>query len=39
MASLAPFMAGRTTLVISHRPTVAAGMDRVLDLRPARVRE
>ena len=27
LASLAPFMAGRTTIVISHRATVAAGMD------------
>ncbi len=32
MASLATFMAGRTTLVISHRATVAAGMDRVIEL-------
>ena len=32
MASLAPFMAGRTTIVISHRPTVAGGMDQVLRL-------
>ena len=30
MASLAPFMAGRTTLVISHRASVAAGMDRTV---------
>ena len=28
MASLAPFMAGRTTLVISHRPSVAERLDR-----------
>jgi ABC-type multidrug transport system fused ATPase/permease subunit len=32
MTSLAPVMAGRTTIVISHRPTVAAGMDHVLRL-------
>ena len=32
MASLAPFIAGRTTIVISHRATVAAGMDQVLGL-------
>ena len=30
MASLGPFMAGRTTLVISHRAGVAAGMDRTV---------
>ena len=32
LASLAPFMAGRTTIVISHRATVAAGMDRTIVL-------
>jgi thiol reductant ABC exporter CydC subunit len=32
MASLAPFIAGRTTIVISHRPSVAAGMDRTIGL-------
>jgi thiol reductant ABC exporter CydC subunit len=32
MASLAPFLADRTTLVISHRASVAAGMDRVVRL-------
>ena len=32
MTSLAPFMAGRTTLVISHRASVAAGMDRMVRL-------
>ncbi len=32
MASLAPFIAGRTTIVISHRASVAAGMDRVIRL-------
>jgi hypothetical protein len=30
MASLGRFMAGRTTLVISHRAGVAAGMDRTV---------
>ncbi len=30
MASLATFMAGRTTLVVSHRAGVAAGMDRIV---------
>ena len=37
MASLAPFMAGRTTLVISHRASVAAGMDRVLRMASGRM--
>ena len=32
MASLAPFIAGRTTIVISHRASVAAGMDRTVVL-------
>ena len=32
MASLAPFIANRTTLVISHRASVAAGMDRTVRL-------
>ena len=32
MTSLAPVMAGRTTIVISHRATVAAGMDQLLRL-------
>ena len=32
MTSLAPFMAGRTTIVISHRPSIAAGMDQTLRL-------
>jgi ABC-type bacteriocin/lantibiotic exporter with double-glycine peptidase domain len=32
MASLAPFIAGRTTIFISHRASVAAGMDRVIRL-------
>jgi ATP-binding cassette subfamily C protein CydC len=32
MASLEPFIAGRTTIVISHRASVAAGMDRVIRL-------
>ena len=30
--SLAPFMAGRTTIVISHRASVAARTDRLLVL-------
>jgi thiol reductant ABC exporter CydC subunit len=37
MASLASFMVGRTTLVISHRPRVAAGMDRILTLAAGRI--
>ncbi len=32
MASLAPFIAGRTTIVISHRLSVADGMDRTVSL-------
>jgi thiol reductant ABC exporter CydC subunit len=32
MASLAAFIAGRTTIVISHRASVAAGMDRTIRL-------
>ena len=32
MDSLAPFIAGRTTIVISHRASVAAGMDRTIRL-------
>ena len=32
MTSLAPFIAGRTTIVISHRGSVAAGMDRTIRL-------
>jgi ABC-type multidrug transport system fused ATPase/permease subunit len=32
MTSLAPFIAGRTTVVISHRASVAAGMDQILRL-------
>ena len=41
MAALRPFMVGRTTLVVSHRVGVAAGMDRTLTLasgRPTRGR-
>ena len=40
MASLAPFIAGRTTIVISHRASVAAGMDRTVRLeeRPREAR-
>ncbi len=37
MASLGPFMAGRTTLVISHRAAVAAAMDRALRLDAGRL--
>jgi thiol reductant ABC exporter CydC subunit len=32
LEALVPFMAGRTTLVISHRPTVAGRVDRVVVL-------
>ena len=32
MDALAPFMAGRTTIVITHRPGVAARMDRTIRL-------
>ncbi len=34
--SLAPFLAGRTTLMISHRPSVAAAVDRVVTLENGR---
>ena len=37
IASLAPFLVGRTTLVISHRPGVAAGMDRTVTLAAGRI--
>jgi ATP-binding cassette subfamily C protein CydC len=36
MASLASFMDGRTTLVISHRAGVAAGMDRTVTMSSGR---
>lgn len=32
MGSLAPFIAGRTTIFISHRASVAAGMDRTVTI-------
>ena len=34
MDALSPWMVGRTTLIISHRPTVAARADRVIELQP-----
>ena len=34
MDALVPFMAGRTTLIISHRASVAARADRVMELQP-----
>ncbi len=37
--SLAPFLAGRTTLVISHRPSVAEHVDRVILLENGRAAE
>jgi ATP-binding cassette, subfamily C, bacterial CydC len=37
LASLGSFMVGRTTLVISHRPSVAAGMDRTVTLAAGRI--
>jgi thiol reductant ABC exporter CydC subunit len=37
MASLAPFMAGRTTLLISHRASVSALMDRTVRLEAGRI--
>ena len=37
MASLGGFMVGRTTLVISHRAGVAAGMERSVRLEAGRV--
>jgi thiol reductant ABC exporter CydC subunit len=37
--SLAPFLAGRTTLVISHRPSVADHVDRVILLENGRAAE
>ena len=39
LASLAPFMRERTTLVITHRPAVAAAMDRVVRLDGGRIVE
>ena len=37
LAALAPFMAGRTTLVVSHRPSVAAATDRTLAMASGRL--
>ena len=37
MASLAPFLAGRTTIIISHRHSVAALMDRTVRLEDGRI--
>ena len=37
LAALAPFMAGRTTLVLSHRPSVAAATDRTLAMASGRL--
>ena len=37
MAALAPFIAGRTTLVITHRAAVAAAMDRTVRLDGGRI--
>ena len=37
MAALAPFIAGRTTLLITHRASVAAGMDRTVRLEAGRI--
>ena len=37
LAALAPFTAGRTTLVLSHRPSVAAATDRTLAMASGRL--
>jgi thiol reductant ABC exporter CydC subunit len=37
MAALAPFIAGRTTLIITHRAAVAAAMDRTVRLDGGRI--
>ena len=37
MTALAPFLAGRTTIVISHRPAVAQQADDVIELRRGRI--
>ena len=37
MAGLAPFIAGRTTLLITHRASVAAAMDRTVRLEAGRI--
>jgi ATP-binding cassette, subfamily C, bacterial CydC len=37
MFGLAPFIAGRTTIVVSHRPSIAARMDKVIRLEAGRV--
>jgi ABC-type multidrug transport system fused ATPase/permease subunit len=34
MDALSAWMIGRTTLIISHRPVVAARADRVIELHP-----
>jgi ABC-type transport system involved in cytochrome bd biosynthesis fused ATPase/permease subunit len=39
MAALGPFIAGRTTLVITHRAAVAAAMDRTVRLVGGRIVE
>jgi thiol reductant ABC exporter CydC subunit len=39
MQSLAPFMAGRTTLIITHRPAGLAGADQVVRLEKGRLAE
>lgn len=36
MASLAPFLRGRTSIVISHRASVAAGMDQIVEIDAGR---
>ena len=38
VASLRPFVAGRTTLVISHRPALVNMADAVVELRGGRLR-
>ena len=37
MAALAPFIAGRTTLLITHRASVAAAMDRTVRVEAGRI--
>ena len=38
MTSLRPFVSGRTTLVISHRPALVNMADTVVELRAGRLR-